>query len=287
MAPGAAHADAQSAASAYFRQLEQSDFDASRQATAIARPIALVHGVYRLEDRESGAFLALITERGDLRGDSGGWSRVAKEGIAPLPDTEMAQLRAEVMRSVAWDRLIRIAYGDGGSRRLILFSAIDCPYCAKMEASLAQMAGGLNTTFYVLPTALAPMDVGGRGERNWGQAASLWCATDPASAWKQFWVTRSAASIDGCSLDAAGVQRTARDFATVMASVGAKLRGTPEFIREDGKTFGVPEGFDVDYARATFGTEALKDFRSPLGDTSPFEFLAPEPHKRIGAVPVQ
>jgi Thioredoxin-like domain len=271
--PGWAHADAQSAALAYYRNLERSNYDTSRQATSIARPILLVHGVYRLEDRDTGTFLALITDRGDLRADSSGWSRVAEGEITALSADEMAQVRAEVMRNVVRERLIKIEYGTGGGRELILVSAVDCPYCAKMEATLAQMSGSLQTTFYVLPTALAPLDAGGTGSSAWASAAALWCAPENALAWRHFWLTRSAPSVQGCDLDAKGAQRAAQDFITVMASIGTKVRGTPGLIREDGKAFGVPEGFDLEYARAAFGADTLHEFHSPLEDRQSFVWL--------------
>jgi hypothetical protein len=271
--PGGAVADAQSAAQAYYRNLERSHFDTSRQATTLARPVILVEGVYRLEDRASGTFLALITERGDIRGDSSGWSRVTDQGIAPLSEQEMAQLRAEVMRSVARERLIKIQYGSGGGRELILVSAVDCPYCAKMETTLAQMSASLQTTFYVLPTALAPLDDAGPGATAWATAAALWCAPKNAFAWQRYWHDRSAPVAQGCNLDGRGVQRAAKDFVTVMASIGTKIRGTPGLIREDAKAFGVPEGFDLEYASAAFGPLALREFHSPLADTTPYSWL--------------
>jgi len=198
---------------------------------------------------------------------------VTEEGIAPLSDQELAQLRAEVMRSVARERMIKVQYGLGGGRELILVSAVDCPYCAKMEKTLAQMSESLQTTFYILPTALATLDDAGPGARAWATAAALWCAPKNTLAWQRYWLDRSAPPAHGCDLDGPGVQRAAKDFVTVMASIGARVRGTPGLIREDAKAFGVPEGFDLEYARSAFGTDALREFHSPLADRTPNSWL--------------
>ncbi len=270
---GSACADADGAAAAYFKHRERLHYDTSARATSVARADTLVNGVYRLEDRGSGRFIALITERGDLKGDSEGWTRVGPEGPIPLTDTELAQLRAEVMRSVAWDRLIEDRYGRGGGRRLILVSAVNCPFCQNMEANLARMAASLDTTFYVLTSSLTPLSNDGPGLRTWQQAAALRCAKDPGAAWRRFWANRSVpADPAGCAVDAVAAQRSYRNFGTVMASIGTKLSGTPAVIREDGLKLSVPPDFDLAYAAATYGPAGLPTGLPAPG--APFVWLA-------------
>ncbi|MDZ7939176.1 MAG: hypothetical protein U5M53_13230 [Rhodoferax sp.] len=103
-----AHADANSAFAAYFDHRERLHYEVATRATSVARADTMVNGIYRLEDRASGRFIALITERGDLKGDSEGWSRVGPEG--PIPTTERSwksqQLRAEVMLVKALGTLV-------------------------------------------------------------------------------------------------------------------------------------------------------------------------------------
>ena len=56
--PTLARADAAAAKNAYYRHLERWHYDIAREPDAVARTDTLVHGVYRLEDRSSGAFIA-------------------------------------------------------------------------------------------------------------------------------------------------------------------------------------------------------------------------------------
>ena len=276
-ASGLARADANTAAAAYFRNLERLNYDTAARATTTARGDTLVQGVYRLEDTATGRLIALITERGDLKGDSSGWSRVGPDGPVGLTEIEAAQLRAEVMRSVAWDRLIPVRYGDGGGRHLILISAVNCPYCQRMEANLAKWAASLNTTFYVLPSSLTPLDVDGADQRTWRQATALWCAADAGASWKRFWATHQVPSTPRCALEPAAAQRLFHNFGTVMASIGAKVRGTPALIREDGVNFGVPPDFDRDYAVSTYGPAGLPPKAAPHDPNAAFVWLTAAP----------
>ena len=270
---GFAQADASTAAAAYFKNLERLNYDTAARATTTARGDTLVQGVYRLEDTSTGRLVALITERGDLKGDSSGWSRVGPEGPVELTDAEATQLRAEVMRSVAWDRLIPVRYGDGGGRRLVLISAVNCPYCQRMETSLTKWAASLNTTFYVLPSSLTPLDVDGPDQRTWRQATALWCAADSGASWKRFWATHQVPNPHGCALEPTAAQRLFRNFGTVMASIGAKVRGTPALIREDGVNFSVPPDFDRDYALATYGPAGLPPSAASRDPNAVFDWL--------------
>jgi len=246
-------ADADSAAAAYFNNLAKWHYDISARASTIVSSDTLVRGVYRLEDRASGRFIAMITERGDLKGDSTGWSVVGKDGPEELNDVQLRQLRREVMRNVRWDGFIRVRYGNGGARRLILISAVNCPYCRNMEANLQRSEATLQTTFYVLPSSLTPLDQDGEGQRTWRQAVALWCARDDGASWKKFWITRELPVDSACPLDTAAAQKLFRNFGTVMASIGARVRGTPALIREDGGVIGVPLDFDSKYASSTYG----------------------------------
>ena len=274
---GSVRADANGAARAYFDHRERLHYDNSARSTSVARADTLVNGVYRLEDRASGRFIALITERGDLKGDSEGWSRVGPEGQIPLTDTELAQLRAEVMRSVAWDKLIEDRYGRGGGRRLILISAVNCPFCKNMEANLARLAASLDTTFYVLTSSLAPLSDDGVGLRTWQQAASLRCARDAGTAWRSFWANHSLPNgKGGCAVDAVAAQRSYRNFGVVMASIGTKVTGTPAVIREDGTKLSVPPDLDLAYATATYGPAGLPTGLPAPG--APFVWLAAATH---------
>jgi hypothetical protein len=272
---GSARADSDSAAAAYFEHRERLHYDNAARSTSVARADTLVKGVYRLEDRASGRFIALITERGDLKGDSEGWSRVGPEGPVPLTTAELAQLRAEVMRNIAWEQLIEDRYGRGGGRRLILLSAVNCPFCENMEANLARMAASLDTTFYVLPSSLIPLPNAGAGLRTWQQAAALRCAKDPGTAWRRFWTHRTVPNSAGCAMDAEAAHRSSRNFGTVLASIGTRVSGTPAVIREDGARLSVPPDMDLAYVTGVYGPAGLPA-GLPAPGTQPVWLVAPQ-----------
>ena len=254
-AAGLARADAQSAADAYFGNLEKWHYDVAARTTTVVRDDTLVRGVYRLEDRASGRFIAMITERGDLKGDSTGWVMVGADGPVALTPEQRQQLRVEVMHHVRLDQLVAVRYGDGGGRSLILISAVNCPWCRVLEENLRRVEGSLRTTFYVVPGSLTPLAFGDEGRRTWQQAADLACANDGGASWRAFWLTHATPSPrpGACALDAAAAERRFRNFGTVLASIGVFVKGTPALILEDGSVLRIPAGFDADLAAEVFG----------------------------------
>jgi thiol:disulfide interchange protein DsbC len=258
-----AAADAGSAAQAFFGNLKRLHYDTSLQATAVADDRTLVSGVYRLEDKASGELIALITESGDIKGDSTGWSWIEEGGARPLSPAEAAQLRSEMLGSIEWKKLIKVRYGGGGRRRIILVSAVNCPYCAKMEQALAQNAASLDTTFYVLPISLSQSPDHGEGLATWGKATSIWCAADNAQAWRRFWATREVPAEAHCAIDPLATFRTARNFSTAMSSIGVRLHGTPAMIREDGSSLAFPAEPDEHYFKDVLGPEGLPEIQAP------------------------
>jgi hypothetical protein len=255
----AALADASSAASAFFANLARFGHDASRKATVDRR--TLVTGVYRLED-PNGELVGLITESGDIIGDSTGWRWITRDGTRPLSSQESAKLRAEILQNIEWKRLIKVQYGSGGGRRIFLLSAVNCPYCARMEDVLAHHTASINTTFYVLPISLSPSAASDDGRASWRKAANLWCA-DSAGAWRRYWVTHEVPGAAGCRVDEMAAFKMSRNFSTVMSSIGVRMGGTPAMIREDGSVASFPADPDERYLREVLGPDWLRDLKLP------------------------
>ena len=74
---------------------------------------------------------------------------------------EVTGLRQEVMNGIEYAKLIKVAYGDGGNRKMLLFSAVDCGFCQRFEQEFAKYGNKVNTTFYVVPSAFAVGLTGG------------------------------------------------------------------------------------------------------------------------------
>ncbi|HTT10742.1 MAG TPA: thioredoxin fold domain-containing protein [Burkholderiaceae bacterium] len=250
-------ANGASAAANFFANLRRLGYDTKLEASSTADERTLVDGLYRLEDRSSGELVGLITESGDILGDSTGWRWITAQEPRPLSAQEAARLRAEVIDSIQWQKLVKVAYGDGGGRRIVLLSAVNCPFCARMEDSLARHAGSIDTTFYVLPMSLSRSITTDDGRASWRKAVNLWCAPDGATAWRHYWATHQVTERTGCALDEVAVFRTARNFSTVLSSIGVHVRGTPELIREDGSVLGFPPEPDAHFFRDVLGSKGL------------------------------
>ena len=168
-----AQADGVSAHKAYFGKIYAQGFEVENDArTNVARD-TLVNGVYRLASRDSNKFHAFITETGEIASDaSNGWHNTGTN--KPLTNQERAVMRVEVLHNIAVEKMIKVQYGDGGGRRIILHSSLDCPYCAKMESNLAQSSGSLNTTFYIFPTGLNERDINPQTTQVWDSAVKIY-----------------------------------------------------------------------------------------------------------------
>lgn len=257
-----AAADEHAAAARFFATLHRFHQDTAVQADAVVDGRTLVDGVYRLEERGTGRFLALITESGDVIGDGQGWRWIDAEGFRPLAEAEAGRLRGEILGAIDWRRLVEVRYGRGGGRRILLVSAVDCPVCARMEAGLAERAGTLDTSFRLLPMSLSPGTDSEAGAAGWDKAARIWCAADGA-AWRAYWSARTLPPRDACPIDGPQALRLARNLATVLSSIGVPVRGTPTMIREDGSVLRLPRDADDSFYIDELGPAGLRAAAGP------------------------
>jgi hypothetical protein len=250
----AAHADAESSRRAFYAQLHAKGFDIGRDAQTTVAKETVINGVYRVTQRGSNRFVSYITENGKLSGDSSGWRVVGSN--TPLSPEDRFILMAEMVRNISPERTVKIQYGDGGGRKIILLSSLDCPFCAKMEANLARLAPSLNTTFYLVPSTL-----NGRDDSAlplWGDVAKIWCSQDSASAWKTFWATRRVPAAQQCAMNGVQAREASREFRDLLQSVGIKPHGSPAIIREDGRVFTPPAIMNAAQAEELYGPTGLK-----------------------------
>lgn len=112
---------------------------------------------------------------------------------------------------------LKIVKGDG-SRRIAVFSDVDCPYCKKLEQELVKLDNvTIHTFMYPLPMhADAPR-----------KSKQVWCSKDPVKAWNDLMLKGKAPEGKG-------------DCANPIdenLALGEKLgiRGTPAIIFSDGK----------------------------------------------------
>lgn len=227
-----AHADGQTAAQKLRANLQRMGAAGAANFADVQATPTLVRNMYRLNAR-NGEFLGYVNEAGTVHGDARGFNVFPATGAKPrqLTPDEVVKFRREVMRNVAYDKLIKVGYGDGGGRKLLMFSAIDCPACKVLE-STAQRTRNLHTTFYVLPASLQAMDDGGQDKME--IVSRLWCADDSGGAWKAFWAKWAVPAARQCQFDPRSAELARADLRDILKGAGTRLDGFPAVLAEDG-----------------------------------------------------
>jgi thiol:disulfide interchange protein DsbC len=91
-----------------------------------------------------------------------------------LTDARTAKLNAVKFDSLPLSDALKVVKGDG-SRKLVIFSDPDCPYCKKLEPELQQLNNVTIYTFLYPIASLHPNAV--------ANARAIWCAPDRNKAW--------------------------------------------------------------------------------------------------------
>lgn len=264
-----AFADPAKATSAFYKYLYDQGFEVERDKIDNIAKETLVKGVYKLVNKNSGEFISFIAENGKICGDANGWKYAGSN--RRLSNEEKFRLKVEILHSIKLQNFIRVQYGDGGGRKLILKSSLDCPYCKKMEANIAKSANTLNTTFYVLPSALDER----YDSKVWDDVVKIWCADEGAAAWKTYWISMRAPASANCGLNSKLAREVTKDFREIMSSIGVRASGSPAIIREDGRVTTPPVELNSTQAEVLFGHEALKEVNEVYKmEKIPFTFLA-------------
>jgi thiol:disulfide interchange protein DsbC len=136
--------------------------------------------------------------------------------------TDLTEQRIEKLLAVSWDRLplkdgITIRQGSG-ARKLAVFVDPNCGYCRRFERDLATVKD-VTVHVFLIPI-LGPDSV--------AKSRDIWCARDPAVAWRRYMLegvqpSKAAAS---CNVDALD-----RNLAF---SRTHRINGTPAVFFEDG-----------------------------------------------------
>lgn len=250
-------ADGRSAAHNLFTNLARARASLSvNEATSLVGP-TLVKGIYTLSNQQ-GRFVGFTNESGNLFGDSRGFQVLPSNGAQPRPLTldEINDLRAEVVSAIDYDKLPRIVFGDGGGRRLVLFSAVDCPFCKGFEDNMRKHAVGLNSTLYVVPSSLQKIAQGGMPQ--WQAVSRIWCADDAGAAWQAFWTSRVIPQPRQCRFaDPRTAEIADQQLKDILQAVGVRVVGTPQILREDGTAIANRSDMNSAYVSATFGSAGV------------------------------
>ncbi len=136
--------------------------------------------------------------------------------------TNLTQQRLNRLQAVKWDTLplanaLKTVKGKG-ERKLVVFSDVDCPYCRKFEAELAQVD---NITVY---TFLYPIE--GLHPKAVQISKQIWCAPDRNKAWDDYITRGSVPNNDGKCANPVD--------ATIALGNKLKVGGTPTLVFANG-----------------------------------------------------
>jgi hypothetical protein len=248
-----AFADGRSAAHNLFTNLSRAHASLSvNEGTALVGP-TLVKGIYSLSNQQ-GRFIGFTNEAGTIFGDSRGFNVLSPNGAQPrqMALDEANDLRAEVLSAVEYEKLAKVTIGDGGGRRLLMFSAVDCPFCKGFEDALRKNSKGLDTTIYVVPSSLQAISQG--GYQQWQAVSRIWCADNPGAAWQAYWASHAVPAPTQCRFaDPRVAENADQQLKDILQAVGLRIVGTPQLIREDAAIVGNKPAMDAAYIKATFG----------------------------------
>lgn len=135
-----------------------------------------------------------------------------------LTAARMEKLNAVKWNTLPLDKAIKEVRGDG-SRKLVVFSDADCPFCKKLEPEIEKLS---NVTIY---TFLYPIE--GLHPQAIPTSKQIWCEKDRLKAWKAYMLRGERPKASG---------ECANPVDDVIA-LGNKLRvsGTPTLIFENGQ----------------------------------------------------
>ena len=92
-----------------------------------------------------------------------------------ITNERLAKLNTVNPDTFPLDHALKFVSGDG-SRKLIIFSDPECPYCKRLEQDLAKVD---NVTAYIFPYPIESLHPG-----TTAVSKAIWCAKDRNAAWK-------------------------------------------------------------------------------------------------------
>ena len=131
----------------------------------------------------------------------------------------MEELTKIDFNSMPLDQAIKVVKGNG-SRKLVVFSDVDCPYCKRLEQNELSNINDVTIYTFLYPIAQLHPDAAAKSK-------SIWCANNRAKAWNE-WIfnNKLPATTGNCEVPLEKVGDLARKIG---------VTSTPTLIFADGK----------------------------------------------------
>lgn len=194
-----------------------------------------IRGLFQVRERASKSLIAYTNERGTLQADSLGVQAIEQGvGLRQFTAQELEGLRREVVANLdpAWT--IPITHGDGGGRKILLISAVDCSACRRFEQALAKHSNSVDTTFIVFPSSLSRIETS-EGRQGWDVAVRLLCAVDSTAAWKAYWNAHQVPRSLACNQSADTLEDGSKSLWNILRGAGVQPTGYPSLVDEAGR----------------------------------------------------
>jgi len=131
-------------------------------------------------------------------------------------------IRAEAISEISEDNVIVIKKGSG-SKRVVVNTALDCPYCLKQEKLLAEN-NELDVTLLLIPSVL--------DKQNWPVLEKVMCSSDRAAAWHAYMLNRVVPDNNGQCFWSDNFSFLGQ---TIYTSTVLHTVGTPQMLYGDGR----------------------------------------------------
>ena len=155
--------------------------------------------------------------------------------VDPNTRKDLTQARVDELtkvdfNSLPFDQSIKIVKGDG-SKKLAVFSDVDCPFCKKLEREALKELN--DATIYIF---LYPLDIHPDAKP---KSAKIWCAKNRAEAWLDFMLNNKMVENDGnCKTPITETLALGRSLGitatpTIILSTGKRVPGALSFEELD------------------------------------------------------
>lgn len=135
-----------------------------------------------------------------------------------LSEAHLAELNKVDFASLPLDRAVKVVKGTG-SRRIVVFSDPNCPYCKQLETTLKSVD---NVTVYTfLYPVLSPDSM--------TKSKAIWCAADRAKTWEAWMLSHQPPASAASNCDTSVLDKN------LALGHGLNVTGTPTIILSDGR----------------------------------------------------
>lgn len=135
-----------------------------------------------------------------------------------VTEAHLAELNKVDFASLPLDRAVKVVKGNG-SRRIVVFSDPNCPYCKQLETTLKSVD---NVTVY---TFLYPV----LSQDSVTKSKAIWCATDRAKTWEAWMINHQPPASAASNCDTSVLDKN------LALGHGLNVTGTPTIILSDGR----------------------------------------------------